>query len=349
MPPAPPAPGWAPLPAPPLPPAGGPQGWEQPRPKAGDDRTGPLPLHPMTVADILDGSIKLLKANLKPILGIMVGFSVPVQLLAALGQRGLLGGNGIFDVVSDPSAVTASSGDGWSTVASLVSTGLNLLLLPFLAGAISQIVAASYLGRQIGAGQAIRVVRRRFWSLLGGWLLVHLAEFGAFVGALVLGAVLLAVGSSVGGALGAVPIIVGVAVLIASVGLALAVMGLSVLVAPAIVVEELGPLRGVRRSWALVRRRFWPVLGVALLAGLVTSVLGSAISTGPTVAALVVGMRWGWLLVAAGGIAAALITQPLVAIVATLQYFDARIRTEGFDLEIVAAELARAGAHDAPR
>jgi hypothetical protein len=48
-------------------------------------------------------------------------------------------------------------------------------------------------------------------------------------------------------------------------------------------------------------------------------------------------------LLAAGAVLTALITQPIVAIVATLQYFDLRIRFEGFDLEVIAAELAASG------
>ena len=44
---------------------------------------------------------------------------------------------------------------------------------------------------------------------------------------------------------------------------------------------------------------------------------------------------------AIGEILPALVTMPLVAIVATLVYFDLRIRNEGFDLQMIAAELAR--------
>jgi sterol desaturase/sphingolipid hydroxylase (fatty acid hydroxylase superfamily) len=105
------------------------------------------------------------------------------------------------------------------------------------------------------------------------------------------------------------------------------------------VVEELGPIRGIRRSWSLMRRRFWPVLGIALLAGLISNVLGQVLGVVPTFAGVIVGLEWGWILVAVGAILTALVTTPIVAIVATLQYFDARIRFEGFDLQVIAAEL----------
>ena len=65
-------PGWGtPGPGSPAPWGARPAGWGDPGyqapvtlPKGGDQRTGPLPLHPMTVGDVLDGAFKLLRANL---------------------------------------------------------------------------------------------------------------------------------------------------------------------------------------------------------------------------------------------------------------------------------------------
>ena len=118
------------------------------------------------------------------------------------------------------------------------------------------------------------------------------------------------------------------------------VMTLCVMVAPAIVTENLGPIQGLRRSWRLASRRFWPTMGIALLAGFMVSLLGNMVGFVPNVLALVVGLHWGWILLAVGSSITALLTTPLVAIVATLLYFDARIRTEGFDLQVIAAGLA---------
>jgi hypothetical protein len=63
----------------------------------------------------------------------------------------------------------------------------------------------------------------------------------------------------------------------------------------------------------------------------------------PTVLALLVGLHWGWLLLALGSSMTALIVTPVAGLTATLLYFDARIRTEGLDLEVIAAGLARSG------
>jgi len=70
------------------------------------------------------------------------------------------------------------------------------------------------------------------------------------------------------------------------------------------------------------------------------SILGNILAIVPTFGGLFIGLRWGWILIAAGSSAVAILVTPLVSIVATLLYFDARIRTEGFDLQVIAAGLA---------
>jgi hypothetical protein len=277
-------------------------------PKGGSAKTGPLPLHPMSLSDILDGAFKLWKANLSTLVVIAAVFVVPLQLAAAFAQRNANGGRGILDVINDPTLAQTNNGPNNGT---LVAAGLALLAAafttPFIAGAISRVVAASYLGHQEGPGPALRATGRRFWALLGSWWLWHPLEWIGFLFCIFPGIV---------------------------------VMTMFVLVAPAIVVETLGPVQGMRRSWRLVRPRFWAVMGTMLLGGLIAYMLGNILATPFTVLALFIGLHWGWILVGIGGVLTALVTTPIVAIVATLLYFDARIRNEGFDLQVMATYLA---------
>jgi hypothetical protein len=296
----------------------------------------------MTVGDILDGAFKLLKANARTLFTIVAVFVVPLQLLAAFAQRNLLGGVGFFDAVNDPSLTDAGTDQPVADqLLSYAATLLNLIVLPFLAGAISQVVGASYLGEELSPGPALARTLRRTWALFASWVVVHVLEFGAVLLLPVIGVVLAVL---VDGPLRAVFVVFAVVTVVAGIPAALGVMALSVAVAPAVVVEELGPIQGVRRSWSLMRRRFWPVLGIALLAGLISNVLGQVLGVVPTFAGLIVGLEWGWILLALGAILTALVTTPIVAIVATLQYFDARIRFEGFDLQVIAAEIGPARA-----
>ena len=311
-PPYPPPPYPAPsYPAPPPPPYSG-YGWAPPPlPKGGSDRTGPLPLHPMSLSDILDGAFKLFKANFRTILTIVAILAVPFQIVGAVLERNLLGGKGFFTLLNDPSAAATARSTGGGARVQIATYGvtlINLILLPFIAGAIAKVVAASYIGQQLSAGEALRAVRRRFWALLGAWWSWHPFEWIGFVLCIFPG---------------------------------LALMTMFVMVAPAIVTEELGPIRGLKRSWNLAARRFWPTMGIALLGGLMASLLGQIVGGIPTVVAFVIGLKWGWILLAAGSSLTSLLVTPLVSIIATLLYFDARIRTEGFDLQVIAAGLAR--------
>jgi hypothetical protein len=279
-------------------------------PKAGSARTGPLPLHPMSFSDVLDGAFRLLRANLATIVLVTAVFFVPLELLSAFLTRDLFGGQGILEVLRDPSLTEQQFSGGLSGVqlgGTVATSLLGLLITPFVGAAITQVVAASYLGRQLSAGDAIRTTGRRLWALLGAAILVHVVE--------------------------------GVALILCILP-ALVAMTFYICTTPVVVLEELGPVRSMRRSWRLVRPRFWPVLGIAVVSGLLASFLTSVLGTPFTLAAELVGLRWGFILLAIGSIVPALVASPFVSIVATLVYFDARIRHEGFDLQMIARGFA---------
>jgi hypothetical protein len=122
---------------------------------------------------------------------------------------------------------------------------------------------------------------------------------------------------------------------------ALVPMTLFLVATPVVMLEEAGPIQTMARSVVLVRPRFWPVMGIGIASGLLAGILGNILATPFSLAALAVGYRWGWILAAIGAILPALVTTPFVAILATLVYFDLRIRNEGFDLQMIAADLSR--------
>jgi hypothetical protein len=269
----------------------------------------------MTVADILDGAFKLIKANALTVFGIAAVISLPLQLVSSFFLNNNFPGLSDFRAVSDPSVARASidsqSGGGGQLVGGGLAIVLALIVTPFIAGAISRVVAASYLGDQLPAGPALRTTLRRAIPLLVAFFLVHLLELPAFVACILPG---------------------------------LCLMTLYQAVAPAIMVEELGPIAGMKRSWRLMSGRFWPYMAIALLAGGISSVLRNILAVIPTLLAFVAPHSVRWLLIGLGSGLATLLTVPIVAVVATLVYFDARIRTEGFDLQMIAADLARGSA-----
>lgn len=190
---------------------------------------------------------------------------------------------------------------------------LYALLQSIAAGAIILLVSDSYLGRPPSVAGALK------------WVTTH-------AGALIVVSVLQGLLFIVGIALLIVPGLIFMAWFFA---------------APmAVVLEDAGAIHALERSRELVRGRTGHVLGALLLVlGLylvltlliyfVAGVIGAFVPGGLTSPALVE--------IAAGVLR--ILLAPIVAVVMTLLYYDLRIRKEGFDLEMMAAELnAPAGA-----
>lgn len=299
----------------------------------GPGRTHGLPLHPMSVSDVLDGAFSLYKRYAGTILTAAAALVVPVQLAVAFVGRGVLDAAGVVGSPGDP---TAAGGSGTGTGASLLALGAQALVVAFVGAAMSRVVAAAYLGQVAAPRVVLGEVRRRWLAIAGAWVLVHVWEALGFVAAAAVFVPLAAGGLE---ALALAAAVVGVLG-----GIAWAVVWMALLTAttPALVVEGLGPVAAMRRSARLLRGRLWGVLGIGALAGLVSTIAGGVIGTIPQAVGLSLGPeRGGWVLVGAGGALSSLVSTPFVAIVATLLYFDGRIRTEGFDLEVIAASLER--------
>jgi len=273
--------------------------------------TGPLnlPLHPMNLADVMDTAFRLLRARFRSIAVVLGVVVVPVHLISALATRNAFNGTSFLNVFHNAAHGVQTTQTSVSTNSLTAITALlSWIVLPFAAGAISILVAGSYTGTEVTAGRALRAAGRRWLPLLVATIVVHLLE------------------------------VIGVFLLVLP---GFLVMSLSVAVSPAIVVERLGPLRGIRRSWQLDRHRLWGILGIALLTGLIFTIAGGIVSTPLELIGFAVGLHWGWVLVFLASVLSSVFSVALSAIVATLIYFDGRIRTEGFDLEVLAGRLGR--------
>jgi hypothetical protein len=268
-----------------------------------------LALHPMTVADILDGSFSIVKARPARILGITALFVVPVHLVAAFVQRNALGGTGVVDLLSseDPAVVAdANRTSGGEVVAAILVWVIPALALTFVAAAVARLVGAWSAGHDMSARELLRSVGRNGWALFASFLLVHLAEAVSLLGCY-LGIVF--------------------------------VMPLFAVTAPVIGAEGLGPMRAIRRAVNLASRRYWPVLGVAWLIGITAFLLSNALGGLPQLLVAWFGADVAWPLLAAGNILGAVLATPFVAAATVLLYLDLRVRTEGLDLEMSAREL----------
>lgn len=273
----------------------------------GDDRPRalpppPVPLRPMTIPDVLDGAFAILERRSRDVLTVAAAFVLPVQVLSALLLRDVLDA-GAFAGATDPTTMFSVDDAGAVTGAGAAVTtmAVGAVSLALLTGALTPMVLGWYRGVDVGPWKAIATSLRRSWALLVALVVVHLLEA---VGLLVFG-----------------------------VGAYLA-MALLHVVSPVIVAEGAGPLRAVRRSVQLTRRRFVAALAVPGLVAVLGMLVGFGFQAVPELATGLVPDGLDWLVRSVGQIVAELIVLPFTAGAAVLFYVDLRIRSEGFDLEI---------------
>lgn len=288
---------------------------------------GPVPLRPLTLSDLLDEPFVLLRENLRAILLVTGAVVVPVQLLASFLQRDVFGGFGLAQMFSDPTAaqVALESGDAGSLGPIAVTVIAAITAQPIVSGLVTRIAVSSLLGEKLDAGAALRATLRQWPTLIGAALLTAIATYGLAI----LGFAAAATGQTV-------LVVVGIGVLLAALPVGVALHALLIATSAAVVVEGLRPVAALRRSFRLVRPRFFPVLGALLLAALVGGLVQSALSGIPSAAAFVIGMESAWLLLAVGAIAAGLVVTPYTALVASLVYVDGQVRREGLDIAVLA-------------
>ncbi|MCA9980077.1 MAG: hypothetical protein KDD89_04575 [Anaerolineales bacterium] len=116
--------------------------------------------------------------------------------------------------------------------------------------------------------------------------------------------------------------------------------GVSPLLVPIIILENISIEAGLRRSWDLSRERFWWIMGLTLI----VSLLSQVIVTGPVLVTLGLGQFWFggdsvWPIILQSFVTLVIgsLYTPFTLTLYTLVYFDLRIRAEGLDLSIAAA------------
>ena len=112
--------------------------------------------------------------------------------------------------------------------------------------------------------------------------------------------------------------------------------------AHAVVIEGKGPIAGLGRSWNLVRGSWWRIFGIGLVFAIVIVVAAMVISIPiGIIGGLAFAAVGGGIVASIGGGAATILVTPFAYIAGTLIYFDLRVRKEGFDLDVLAAETSR--------
>ena len=210
-------------------------------------------------------------------------------------------------------------------------------------------VSRTILGRKASLSDVWRRTRPRMWALIGQTLLIELilgvitAVFAAIavgIGWALLGSII-ANGADEDSAGTIILAILAVLAVIVVLGLATFALMCKLCLAPAaLVLENIGVLEGISRSWTLTRGYFWRIVGIRLLSFIIVFVATQIVSQGvsivtqgivyaapnTTIAVLVVSTLLNSLIQAA--------ILPFDSAVVALMYTDLRMRSEGLDVEL---------------
>lgn len=335
--------GWS---SPGTPPGSGSGGWSPPRggwgrAPIGDDgrggygRPGVIPLRPLNIGELLDGAVTAIRWNPRVMLGLSAAVATVTQLIQSFVVYGLLSGtlasygdllNGSTTQIDSQQLAAAFGGALLAAAVTGVITAVAVLLLT---GLITIVVSRAVLGQRLDSKAAWVLLRPTLGRLVAVTLVIPLMVGVAFLVA-------------------SIPLMLGVTslgVLLIAVALVLTVyVGVRLCLAGTVVVIERSTVRtALRRSWQLVGGAWWRTLGVLVLAGIIVLVVeqivqlpftvlagGASVLVGPVSAGAI-------LLSTLGAIAASTITWPFAAGVTVLLYVDRRIRREGLDLELARA------------
>lgn len=323
-------------------------------------KPGVIPLRPLGLGEILDGAFQTARRNGKAMFGSALIFQLATVVLSLLimfvAFRPLL--TDLFSASSaldagDPAALDALGGGLVSySISMLVTAFLSVIVQMVLQGALVVPVLRAVLNRKTSFSQMWRLTKPRVGSLI---VLALLYAAAFLVGILVFTGIVVALFFGLGATSNdsALLGVIGLSFLAVLPFLALSIwLGTKVLLAPAaIVVENLGAVAAIKRSWQLTRRNWWRTFGISILAAIIAGVIGSVITTPVTflvsfLAPVLVGgeptpeQTITILLVTQGiaGIVAALVGAVTLAFqtgVMGLIYVDLRMRRDGFDIALL--------------
>lgn len=276
-----------------------------PRPPFTDETTevpttGAVPLtdRPLRVIDLVDGAFAALRYRPRVIILSILWIVLPFALLEGWASRGVLGGGSLVSVLNDPTLAQEAS-EATSPTTTFATYLIDWSRISLIGVATAYLVNSWADGRDPGPREVIGFTVRRLRLWLATFALAKLA------------------------------ILVGLAaVVVPGVALALAFT----LVSPILAVEGTGPVATLRRAWTMMRQRTLQVLGLYVACAVVGGFVSNALTTIPSIAALVIGTDVAWPLVSVASIISASLLAPFNGAAMTLMYHDIRFRSEGLDL-----------------
>jgi Membrane domain of glycerophosphoryl diester phosphodiesterase len=271
-------------------------------------------LRPLGLGEILDVGIKLYLRHWRTLMACVVWVVLPVQIVSVLVTLSIAP-----EQLDFTSTETVDPGDEDAFFASQAIIALLSGLVYMLStAACFKAVADGYLGSEPGARRSLGFAVRRLPGLIWFGIVLTVALMLAFI-ALIIPGIWLSVAWS--------------------------------LAIPVLLFERVGAFGALRRSFRLVRGRWWKICLTLLVGVLLVSFLGGILQgvllVVPSLLSDGNDAVNAFSAVVAGTIGS-VITTPFTAAIVTLLYFDQRVRKEGFDLQLLAEGLGTERDPDAP-
>ena len=324
-------------------------------------KPGVIPLRPLGVGEILDGAISYVRRDPKTVLGISALIAAATALLQLVLYAAMSTAfTPLLNAASTPSAgstaqVDAALSDLASGAAGLGAAYLLVVVVTYIlnvlaTGLLTTAMGRAVLGKPVSTSDVWRRAANRLWPLLGLTLLSSLILAAVSIGgvgiAILLGVL---VGQASSGSGIVVGIVVGIAAIVAAVWLYV-----KLLLAPvALVLEGVGPVRALQRSFGLVGGAWWRTFGIHLLAIIIGAVVSQVITVPFGLVAGVLSVSslssggvpdpfsfTQSLVTALSTLVTGIIVVPFSAGVVSLLYIDRRIRREALDIELARAAAA---------
>jgi hypothetical protein len=268
----------------------------------------PLRLRPLEIGDLLDETFRMYRRHFLLFGGISIILSIPSAALIGLALASF----------SSVLRQTNPNTTDFSFLAPLLASfaaGLvvNIVILPFSMGAVMYAACESALGRPVSAGGVFFGVLRRYFPLLGYWLLFIVSFYVALI-------------------LCVLPVALWTWIFVGWIA-----------ATPAMFVENIGLGTALSRSWRLVEGRWWRTFLVLLLISIIWYVaqlaLGAFVQLGQVLLQIVLSPFIAAAIATAAAQLVGAIASPVLQIAIVLVYFDLRVRKEGLDLFQMAMRL----------
>lgn len=294
-------------------------------------------LRPLGFGEILDGAFTLYRRHFVSFFVTALVPFVPIAILSAEFTRRSAA------LQSTPDASLSDFPWGWMLAAAIVATvGISIVW-----GALTREISAAVTGGEVSAEDGYGTALRALLPLLGAGVLA----WGVMVGAVTLATLLFGLATAAFAVAGGIAALFFGLLGALAIGFMFAFLAASFFaMVPAVVVEKLGPWTALKRSWRLSRGARWRIVGLILVSYLITvlPVLGVGMATGtlgawisPAAAAALSPGELAFQQVASTLSGA--LTTPFFVGCLVLLYYDRRVRSEGYDVELAAEGLAVAG------